>query len=236
MARPSPFRPVGAATPLLEATAGAASAAVLGLASAVRRARVFHPDGVAFEATVDVEAVLPRGRHRAVVRFSRGAGLPEALPDVLGLAVRLLDAHGPGAHQDLLLVTSFSPPGLRHALTPARTFGHERWSTLLPYAVDGDRRVVFGARPRSSELDGAAHLDDLRRLAVGARFALEVAEPAGDWEEVATLVVGDELPADVNEALRFNPANTGGGVEPVGAIQALRRRAYQGSQRGRRAR
>jgi hypothetical protein len=33
---------------------------------------------------------------RPLLRFSRGAGLPEPLPDVLGVAIRLPDAHGPG--------------------------------------------------------------------------------------------------------------------------------------------
>ena len=232
------FRPSGAATPVIEATAGAASSVVFGLASFVRRARIFHPDGVAFAATVDVEGggVLPVGQHEAVVRFSRGVGLPESLRDILGLAVRLVDAHGPGQHQDLLLVTSGSRPGLRHALVPARTFGHERWSSILPYEVgDARRRVVFGARPRSAALDRASRLDDLRRLvaAGGVRFSLEVASPAGRWDEIGILRIGDALPDDVSEGLRFNPANTGGTVAPVGVLQTIRRLAYRGSQRAR---
>jgi hypothetical protein len=234
--RPAPsFRPAGAATPFIEATAGAASSVVFGLASFIRRARVFHPVGVAFSATVDVPAagVLPVGSHDAVLRFSRGAGLPEAVPDILGLALRIVDLHGPGRHQDLLLVTSGSSPGTRHALVPARTFGHHRWSTLLPYEVGG-RRVVFGARPSSSALDGARRLEDLRRLADhGVRFALDVAEPRGDWEEVAAITIGRERTDEENEGLRFNPANTGGGIEPVGVLQTIRRRAYRGSQEGR---
>ena len=231
------FRPSGAATPLIEATAGAASAALFGLASFLRRARVFHPDGVAFDATFEAggSGVLPAGAHDAVVRFSRGAGLPEAMPDILGLALRLLDVHGPALHQDLLLVTSGSRPGLRHALLPARTVGHERWSTLLPYEVGG-RRVVFGARPLSPALDGARHLEDLRQLAGGGdplRFALEMAEPGGPWDGIGTVTVGEERPEEEGERLRFNPANTGGGIQPVGLLQTIRRRAYRGSQKGR---
>lgn len=231
------FRPSGAATPFIEATAGAASSMVFGLASFVRRARVFHPDGAAFVAKVEVavgDGVLPAGSHDAVVRFSRGAGLPESMPDILGLALRVLDLHGPGVHQDLLLVTSGSRPGARHALVPARTFGHRRWSTLLPYDVGG-RRIVFGARPSSAALDEAHRLGDLRRVAAAGevRFTLEVAPPTGAWEDVAVLSIGDELPEDENEALRFNPANTGGRIRPVGVLQTIRRRAYLGSQRGR---
>ena len=237
---PARFRPVGAATPIVEATAGAASAIVFGVASALRRARAFHPVGVAFAATVDVDGGggLPGGRHDAIVRFSRGAGLPESMPDILGLALRFVDLHGPGQHQDLLLVTSGSAPGARHALTPARSFGHARWSTILPYEIDGRRRVVFGATPRSAALSGARRLDDLRRLVAGGgvRFALEVAEPAGPWDEVGVLTIGDELGADATEGLRFNPANTGDRIQPVGVVQTIRRLAYRGSQEGRPAR
>ena len=231
------FRPAGAATPLIEATAGAASSAVFGLASFLRRARAFHPDGAAFAATVDIEGggLLPSGRHEAVVRFSRGAGLPEPLPDILGLALRFVDLHGPGLHQDLLLVTSGTAPGVRHALVPARTFGHTRWSTILPYDVGQGRRVVFGARPRTAALGSARRLDDLVRLAAAGdvRFALDVAEARGAWDEIGTVRLAAPLPADEAEALRFNPANTGGRVRPVGVLQTVRRRAYEGSQEGR---
>src|SRR4029450_7999147 len=44
--------------------------------------------------------------HQALLRFSRGAGLPEPLPDALGVAIKLPDAHGPGVDQDLLLTSS----------------------------------------------------------------------------------------------------------------------------------
>ena len=56
------------------------------------------------------------------MRFSRGAGLPEPLPDILGVAVRVLDSHGPGGHQDFLLATSSGLPVAHHALLPATTF------------------------------------------------------------------------------------------------------------------
>jgi hypothetical protein len=237
---PSPnFRPAGLLTPVVELTAGLAAAAAFATSSALRRARTFHPDGVAFRATVSVPAggdVLPPGEHEAVVRFSRGVGLPERFADVLGLAVRLVDLHGPGAHQDLLLVTSGAAVGARHALVPARSFGHDRWSTLLPYAVGRDhRRVVFGARPLAPGLAAVTTLDGLR-AAADVRYSLDVAPVRGDWAPLATLTVGDELPPAAAEGLRFNPANTGGAIEPVGAIQAVRRLAYEGSQTGRASR
>jgi hypothetical protein len=68
----------------------------------------------------------------ALLRFSRGAGLPEPLPDALGVAIKLPDAHGPGADQDLLLTSSSDRPLLRRLLFPARSFLRGAFSTALP--------------------------------------------------------------------------------------------------------
>lgn len=239
---PDHDRPAGPLTPLVQGTGGVVAAVVFGAASALRRARVFHPDGLAFSATF----VVPGGdhgsplldvpaRHRAVVRLSRGVGLPEPLPDVLGLAVRIVDAHGPGRDQDLLLVTSGSAPGLRHALTPSRTYDHHRWSTLLPYRIRG-LRTVFGARPLRTAGTGTERLDDLpAALASGRlRYAVEVATLTGPWREVGTLEVGEPLAPTEAADLGFDPARTGGGIRAAGVIQAVRVLAYRGSQAGRR--
>ncbi|CAA9216843.1 MAG: hypothetical protein AVDCRST_MAG50-277 [uncultured Acidimicrobiales bacterium] len=236
--RPHRSRPAGAATPLIEATAGAVSAVVFGMGSGLRRARVFHPTGVAFQATFVVSGgahgaplLDVPARHPAVVRLSRGVGLPERFPDILGLAVRLVDAHGPGRHQDLLVATSGSAPLLRHLLVPARSFDHGRMSALLPYAI-GQRRVIFGARPLRAGGGPTTRLADLAgELGSGRlRFVIEAAEATGPWAEIGVLEVGAPLSSSDAESLRFNPANAGGGVEPVGALQAVRRLAYRGSQ------
>jgi hypothetical protein len=239
---PRSSRPVGAATPLVEATAGTASALLFGAASALRRARIFHPDGVAFHGRCATTGGLGSGvrlfdraeDHAAVVRFSRGVGLPESMPDILGLAVRIVDAHGPGHDQDLLLVTSGGAPGARHALVPTRTFAHQRWSSLLPFSLPDGRRVVIGARPVDVD-PRVTTLEALRKAAAGGdlQFALEVAEPRGPWIEVAQVEVGAELDDAAAERLRFDPSTSGGGLGPVGFLQAIRHRAYAGSQRGR---
>src|SRR3954447_3771270 len=111
---PPPAPSLGPLTGLVDATFGVVSAVAFAGLSAVRRARVFHPDGAAFSATLDVRGnraerwgvrlLDEEARHRSLVRLSRGIGVPEPLPDILGLAVRVLDAHGPDQHQDLLLV------------------------------------------------------------------------------------------------------------------------------------
>jgi hypothetical protein len=224
-----------------DTVAGPFAAGVFGALSAVRRRRIFHPYGRAFDATVDL-AGLPdlapsvlasAGRHRAVIRLSRGAGLPEPLPDILGVAVRLLDVGDePGQHQDLLLASSGAAPVLRHTLLPVREFGKAHFSSVLPQQVGG-KTVVLGLRPVwSRELLPSARLDQVADALTSARltFDLEVAAPGGEWRTAGRIEVGAERGEAESESLRFNPFNDAGGVEPVGALNGLRRRAYAASQ------
>lgn len=239
----SAFRPVGAATPLVEATFGIAAAALFFTTSAIRGARTFHPVGAAFEATftvvepagVGVQLLDTPGTHDAVVRLSRGVGLSAPWPDVLGLALRVLGAHGPGVHQDLLLVTSGEGPIVRQLFVPTTSFGGARFSSVLPYRLD-DRVVLFGAR--SDDLDGRRLLlEDIGREGATSpvRFSIDIAAPRGAWEPVARLDIGRQLSGRTAEGLRFNPANTGGGIRPIGVLQAVRRLSYGASQVGRSA-
>jgi hypothetical protein len=195
---------------------------VFGALSAARRRRVFHPVGTAYDAELVVRggsrgAVLldEPGRRPCIVRLSRGLGLHEPLPDILGVAIRVPDAYGPGAHQDLLLATAGSGPVARSVPFLARP-GAGHYSSVLPHRV-GDGHWYLGARP----------------LPGGTRFALEVAPPLGAWDEVAMVELGAAWDEAASDALRFNPLFTGGGIEPVGLLQTVRRRVYAGSQAGR---
>lgn len=230
-----PFRPVGKATPAVEATAGAAAAGLLGAASAIRRKRIFHPAGVAFRGEVSLRgaslgiALLDQpATHPAVVRLSRGVGLPERFPDFLGVAIRIIDAHGPGRHQDLLMVTAGEAPGARHALIPRRGFRGRHFSTLLPYRLDGHTNMFGAATAPGPDLD----LDGLRTAGAPADLDLDllVAPATGGWRSIGTVTLGSHLPAAEADALRFDPSNTGGGIRPAGTIQAIRRLAYRASQ------
>lgn len=190
--------------------------------SRVRGARIFHPDGTAYTArwVVDDRGDLPaiplfqRGADLdAIVRLSRGAGLPHALPDVLGLAVRVVPLS-----QDLLLVTTpGGGPVLRRLLLPAWRFGGKWLSSLVSFDAAGHRLVV----------GGRADAHDPTRVRVA------VAPPLGAWQPVATLLLGDELPDDVQHELRFDPWHDGGGLRPVGLLNRVRARAYPASQQGR---
>jgi hypothetical protein len=202
----------------LEAGAGV----LFGALSATRRARVFHPRGTAHTATVVVEAgdhplAVLAGRHDAIVRLSRAAGTPEPLPDVLGLAVKLLNAHGAGGHQDFLLVTSGSGFPAHHLLVPTTEPRARPYSSLLPYRNARGTRFIVGALPTVG--------------GNGRRFVLATADRS--WRSVGTIDLGERLADDQAQRLRYNPWHTGGGLEPTGLLNRLRRTAYLGSQRGR---
>ena len=193
-----------------------------------------------FDAAAAAEpgaALLGRpGPHRAVVRFSRAAGLPEPLPDLLGLTLRLVDVHGEGRHQDFLLITSADGRIAHYLLLPARRgFFGQSFSSILPYRI-GERVALVGAAPGSPA--GPAPGGDLEQLEATAprgdlRFELTLADLLGRWERIGSLEVGERLPDEVTEGLRFNPWNTGGGVRPTGPLMGIREAAYAGSQRGR---
>jgi hypothetical protein len=206
--------------------------------------RSLHPNGDAYEAkfvvperreSLGADLLDEPGERRAIVRFSRGAGLPEPLPDILGIAIRVLDAHGPGGHQDFLLATSSGLPVAHHALLPATTFFDRTFSSILVYSIGGATRLV-GAEPRSSApVDHGTGLDAVRVAASRGQlfYDLSLAAPFGRFDPVARLDVGAPLPDEQGERLTFNVWNSGGGIRPGGPFQGLRMPAYEGSQSGR---
>jgi hypothetical protein len=226
---------------------GAARGAALGfgLLSRLRRKRVFHPIGVGYTGTLTVDRphtgypgvplLEQPGQHPVLFRFSRGAGLPEPLPDVLGLSFRLPDVHGRGRHQDFLLVTSADAPLLHHLLLPARGFFGSSFSSVLAYRFGEAVRLV-GARPvtrPARQSRGALRALIEAADAGAARFELTLAALAGRGSPIGELTVGERISDEDAERLAFTPWNTGGGIEPTGPFMGLRRAAYRGSQAGR---
>lgn len=238
-------------------TAAAAAPAVAAgfyLLAVARRRRSLHPTGTGYRGWLvvgdedpgrpGVPLFRPGTTQPALVRFSRGAGLPEPLPDALGVAVKLPDAYGPGGDQDLLLTSSADRPLLRRLLFPARSFVRGAFSTALLYDLDGERVVLLlvpvPADGRRSAC-GAAHrhpggaLAELDAVAEeGLRFELRTAGSFGPSQPLATLTTSQPLPAEQTQALRFNPWTTGPGIRPSGWLNLLRDTAYRASQRGRR--
>ena len=201
-------------------------------ASRLRGERAIHARGRTFTGRVTVPGGAGTGAplldtaaaYDAVVRFSRSVGLPPWLPDVYGLAVRLVDAHGPGRSQDLLLDTTQPAPLLRRLPWPRRDATSAVYSSLLPYDVGGRRRllgaVAVPGTPQARSLDALP--DELE-------LALLLATPHGRWREVARVRTTGELPAPAGRQTRFTPAMTGGGLRPAGPFQEWRSRSYPAS-------
>jgi len=229
----------------------AAGGTALGLVfegvSRLRSAKSLHPRGAVFAGELRIDGGGPLAllagvpflsepaTHRGLVRFSRSLGLPEASPDILGMAIRLTDAHGPGRPQDLLLVTSGDGAVVHHVFVPSRGFYARPYSSVLVFRGEGDAFVV-GARLAPGSARETGHGSELADLTASAatgrlRFDLGVAPLSGRMRPVATLTVGARLPDDRAEP-RFNPWNTGGGLEPTGPVNRMRQSVYPRSQRG----
>jgi hypothetical protein len=202
-----------------------AAATLFRTLSAIRGRRIFHPRGDGFEVEVEVDRPLhrydgiallsERRTYGGAARLSRAVGIPPPLPDLLGLAFRIEVEGGP---QDFLLVSSARAPALRHLLLPTRAgFSSNTYSSILPYQIDGELRLV-----------GAEPLGPLE-------YELSVAPLGGAWEPFGRLRIRAALDPETTESLRFNPWNTVAGLEPVGPLNGLRRSSYEGSQRGRSA-
>ena len=225
-------------------TAGrAASGTLFGTLARAFGTRPLHPAGVAFEAELVVDTPRLRGarlfarkgRREAYVRFSRGLGLPEPVPELMSMAVKVPDAYGPGRAQDLLLAAAGERPVLRHVFAWGGTHLERSYSTVLPFSVGG-RTMLLGAVPRSparAPVDG-----DLPALEAAAAqgdlaFDLRVATPLGPWRSVARLEVGRRLDDEEEDALAFNSSRTGGGIAPVGLVNRVRGAAYDAAAAGR---
>lgn len=216
--------------PVRSPTAGA-----FGVLARIRDARGFHPRGLAFRGVVRRSGLAEpsgspfldgTGEHEALIRFSKGAGLPDPFPDVLGIAVRIVDADGPGRHRDLLFASSATPPGLRHLLVPGRRFGSRLCSAILPYATPSGRVLLAAAAE-----DGPA-LHELRDGASPPVVRLLAASATGGWRAWGLALPHDRLPEDDNRALAFDPWNAGVDLRPTGFLNRLRHPAYEASRAG----
>ena len=239
----------------LWAAAAAAPAVAAGFhaLARLRSRRSLHPAGAGYQGWLEVPTERPArpgvpllqagSTHPALIRFSRGAGLPEPLPDALGVAIKLPDAYGPGADQDLLLTSSTDRPLLRRLLFPARSFVRGAFSTALPYDLGSERVVLLlvPVLPRARRSTGGRRqhpaggaLAELRAAAAyGLGFELRTARTLGRSQPLATVTLGPSISTEQTETLRFNPWTTGPGIRPSGWLNLLRDAAYRASQRGR---
>ncbi len=191
----------------------AALATALGVGTAVRGARVFHPRGATHRAALLVDGdggwgarlLDEAGVHEGVVRLSRGVGLPRPLPDVEGLALRLPGEALGGAPLDLLVNSAWRYVFAPSVLSPV-------WSAVLPHRTGTGRRVLLGARP------------------VAGGFRMLAAPLLGAWQPWGRLELGEQVEG---EHLRFAPTVGAEDLQPTELFRALRSWSYEASQAGR---
>ncbi|POM26990.1 hypothetical protein BTM25_13980 [Actinomadura rubteroloni] len=201
----------------------------------LRHARALHPAGRMFGGTLhidpDARHVLPAGsgplaavgEHGVIARLSKGGGLPDGLPDALGLALRV-PTHGTPI--DLLFTTSL----LRHLPWPRRSFATGVFSTLMPYRLGGRIRLLGLFPLRGQRLPARiGDLDDAVR-AERPLFALAATTVVGGWRPFARL----RLHTPLDDDRTFDPVlNARPEAHLAGPLVRLRRRAYAASRRGR---
>jgi hypothetical protein len=217
------------ATPLDRPAAAAARAGGAALAGATRALaalrpaqKPLHPLGRLCTARLERHGCAPPtgvdwldepGADEVLVRVSRAVGLPDALPDIHGLAVRVPAADGTAA--DLLLASTGSGRVGRFVLSASRAVEGRPLTTLLPYRTPTGP-VILRARPTASN-----------------EFELAVASPCGEWRPFGVLRVGPET--QDQHRVSFDPVlNTLPGLEPYDWVRRLREPAYRVARRTRR--
>lgn len=189
--------------------------------SVLRGTRGVHPQGVLCRGTLLVdrasplaggaELLQPGAEREVLARFSRLAGLPQHLGDVFGLAVRVFDAYGPGAHQDLLCNSSLDLPLVHRVFLPACRWYSQACSSCLHYD-GGAGSMVVGWLPPGEPGPGPS-VDALRATLAGGgvRMGIGLAPPLGRFERIGALAL--DAPVDAAEGdVDFDPSATPAGA------------------------
>jgi hypothetical protein len=210
--------------------AGRLVAVPLGALARWRGGRPMHPRGPVFDAVLErhgggadrgvpwLDAVATDA---AVVRFSRGAGLPAPLPDLLGLALRV---PGDGGPIDLLLTTTGRGPLTRLLPLPRRS-GAAVYSSIMAYRSDaGSLRLAALPEAEEAPSDPGPLARAVNRD--GLRFTLAVARGRGPWQPFATLGLAEPVPA-LEPDVRFDAVqNPPPGLVPDGPMARFRAPSY----------
>jgi hypothetical protein len=193
-----------------------------------RGGKPMHPRGIVREAVLERTGSSPSwgvpwldepGRHPAVVRLSRGAGLPPPLPDLLGLAVRLPGHDG----ERVELLFSTTGRGRLSRLVPVlRRHPATAYCSIMGYRTDAGtlRLAAVGERTADGNGDGLV-------------FVLAAARGTGPWRPFARLTLGaSQEPSDPD--VRFDAVlHPPPGMVPDGPMARLRAPAYAMARTGR---
>jgi hypothetical protein len=179
------------------------------LGAAIRHSRLFHPDGVLAEGTLERVAPpdegLPMGSCDVIGRVSKGIGLTGARPDVAGLAWRMpppqdLRSCSPW---DVLLASTVR--NSRVLVGPATSWSGTTFSSVMPLRFKGG---LWWVRARiTSDINASGlSLEPIRDLidSAGIDFDIEQASGIrGDFSPLARLTLRNLDPS--RDDIGFDP-------------------------------
>jgi hypothetical protein len=227
--------------------AGYAMAPITAALSRIRRARMFHPTGLLYEAEVHPAATHgsyaelgARLEGSALMRLSSAWWKHREWRDVLGCAIRFSDGD-PARDQDLLFATIKHPWTMPFA--PLTTHHHDfldnHYYAVSPFKSDAGL-IDLRLSPERAGGDGDTRADKLARaVAAGsAAFVLEARPHHLDARHhparpIARIELTRAAEGIDQERLRFDPFKNGRGIAPVGFVHSLRLGTYRASQRAR---
>jgi hypothetical protein len=201
---------------------------------AVRRPRPIHAAGWVLRGTLEWRAgAAPAGitwideppaePAPVIGRLSRSVGLPPALPDIIGLALRVEAAGSPA---DIELASTGIGVPTRFLLTPHRSAARATLGTLLPYR--GTRGPVLVCARTVSPRDLPAGGDALADALIhGWHVRLYHATPLGRWHAFADVTL--RLHEDQTDAdLRFDAVRRAiPGARTYDWVRAVRQPTYR---------
>ena len=204
------------------------AAGTQGVASLRRARKPLHPDGEVLTGRIyrtgsavkaGVDWLDDAGEDDADVRLSRAIGLPRALPDIHGLALRVHLGDGDADRSaaqvgDILFATTGWGRVTRFTLTMSRHPRTRPLTTLLPYDTDSGA-LLLGADGLGAET-----------------YELSWARPAGDWHPFGVLRLSTRHSAD--REISFDPVlHQLPGLRQYPTVRRLREPAYLRARRSR---
>jgi hypothetical protein len=231
------------------ALAGVGLGVATGTVAALRHDRPMHALGRTYHARLErtgspgqpsgVAWIDERRDQTGLVRFSRGAGLPDRFPDVHGVAIRVEE---PGGYSDLLLSSSGLRGLARFALVPRRSPLGGPSGSLMPFRAPHGPLLIaaepVAADARDAGRAAAGSRDVARRPGqaveadlTGTRWRLLWSGLTGPWQPFAVLIVGEDAGPTVDSGTRFHPVSaTPPGLPSYRWAAVLRSPAYRAAQ------
>jgi hypothetical protein len=192
-----------------------------------RSAKPLHPSGAVVTGTLTrtgsvasgVDWLGSTGTDEVLVRVSRAIGLPGALPDIHGLALRIPTEDGCA---DVLLASTGLGRLTRFILTAGRDITARPLTTLLPYRT-ARGPLLIAAKPVDGEPgDNTTGL----RFETGLGFELFWSVAVGPWVRFAELAIPSTSGPDPTisfDAVAYPPP----GLQNYPWVRRLREPAYR---------